>query len=164
MGCNTVAYVDGATQNFKAFYKGNTLLLENFAPANFKVGDDLIAYVDNQGNFKVFYMGELFTVSTYEPQYYDVVDHMVVYGDAQNFNAYYQGKTTKLESYKPDAYQMDYNSIAYKDRDNHIHLFSEGSIKDVSNQIINTYNLTRNVLMYSTDLESMHFYCNGKNY
>jgi len=164
VGCNTVAYVDGATQNFKVFYKGNTLQLETFPPASFKVGDDLVAYVDNQGNFKVFYMGELTTVSTYEPQYYDAEDHVVIYGDAQNFNAFYQGVSTKLETYKPDSYQLDFNSIAYKDRFNHIRFFSEGSFRDVSNQIINTYQLTRNVLMYQTDIESMHFYCNGKNY
>jgi len=163
-GSNTVAYVDRASQTFKVFYHGNLLQLEAFPPSSFKVGDDLVAYVDNTGNFKVFYMGELNTVLTYEPQYYDAVDHVVIYGDVQNFNVFYAGKATKLESYKPDIYQLDFNSIAYIDRFNKIRLFSDGEVKDVSNSIVNTFQLTRNVLMYSTDLESMHFYCNGKNY
>jgi hypothetical protein len=163
-GCNTVAYVDRSTQNFKVFYHGNLLQLETFPPTSFKVADDLVAYIDNVGNFKVFYMGELNTVLTYEPQFYDAIDHVVVFGDVQNFNGYFAGKTTKLESYKPDSWQMDYNSLAYVDRFNKIRFFNEGVIKEVSSSIVNSYQLTRNVLMYSTDLESMHFYCNGKNY
>jgi hypothetical protein len=163
-GCNTVAYIDKNTQNFKIFYKGNLLQLETFPPASFKVGDDLVAYIDNTGNFKVFYMGVLNTVQAYEPQYYDVVDRMVIYGDVQNFNVFYGGKSTKLETYKPDTYQMDFNSIAYMDRYGKLHFFSDGAIRDVSNAIVNSFQLTRNVLMYSTDLEQMHFYCNGRNY
>ncbi len=163
-GCNTVAYVDKATQNFKVFYHGNLLQLETFAPASFKVGDDLVAYVDNTGNFKVFDRGELKTVQGYEPLYYDLVDHVIVFGDAQNFNGYYSGKVTKLETYKPDSYQIDFNSLAYMDHYSKIHYFSEGVVQDVSTSIINSYQLTRNVLMYSTDLEQMHFFYNGKNY
>jgi hypothetical protein len=163
-GCNTVAYIDKMTQNFKIFYKGNLMVLESFPPASFKVGDDLVAYIDNTGNFKVYYMGELSTVLTYEPQYYDVEDHVVVYGDDMNFYAYYDGKMTKLESYKPDSYQLDFNSIAYKDRFNKLRFFSEGNYQDVTNAIINSYKLTRNVLMYSTDVDEFHFFCNGKNY
>jgi hypothetical protein len=163
-GNNTVAYVDGPTQNFKVFYKGNLITLETFPPTSYNVGDDLIAYVDNQGNFKVYYQGGLFQVSTYEPQYYAVTDNIIVYGDNLNFNVYYQGKSTKLESYVPQAYQLDFNSIAYKDPNNKVRLFSDGVLKDVSNSIVNTFQLTRNVLMYSTDLDDMHFFCNGKNY
>jgi hypothetical protein len=164
VGNNTVAYVDGATQNFKVFYKGQTLFLETFPPASFKVGDDLIAYVDNQGNFKVFYMGELMTVSTFAPLYFDAVDHVVVYGDNLNFNGFFGGKSTKLESYKPESFQLDFNGLAYKDRTNHLRFFSDGSLKDVSSQIINSYQLTRNVLMYNTGMDEVHFFCNGKNY
>jgi hypothetical protein len=164
VGNNTIAYVDGATQNFKVFYKGQILFLETFPPASFKVGDDLIAYTDNQGNFKVFYMGEVTTVLTYAPLYFDAVDHMVVYGDNVNFNAFFNGKSIKLESYKPDSYQIDYNGVAYKDKANHLRFFSDGTIKDVTSRIVNTYQLTRNVLMYSTDMDDMHFFSNGKNY
>ncbi len=163
-GCNTVAYIDRYTRNFKVFYHGNLLQLESFPPSSFKVGDDIVAYIDNTGSFKVFCMGQLYTVQTYEPQFFDVTDHMIVFGDVQNFNVFYGGKTTKLESYKPEIYQMDYNSLAYIDSFNKIRLFSDGAIKDVSGSIVNSFQLTRNVLMYSTDLESMHFYCNGKNY
>ena len=163
-GNNTIAYVDGATQNFKVFYRGTVFFLESFPPASFKVGDDLIAYVDNQGNFKVFYLGELSTINSYAPQYYDVTDHMVIYGDDRNFLAFYNGKSTKLESYKPESYQIDFNGVAYKDRTSHLRFFSEGSLKDVSSQIINSYQLTRNVLMYNTGMDEVHFFSNGKNY
>jgi hypothetical protein len=164
VGNNTVAYIDGASSNFKVFYKGATYVLETFPPTSFKVGDDLIAYVDNTGNFKIFYLGEVYTVQSYEPQYFDAVDNVAVYGDAQNFFGFYHGKTTKLETFKPDAYQLDFNSVAYKDRSNKLKFFSEGVLKEGSSQIVNTFQLTRNVLMYSTDLESMHFLCNGKTY
>ncbi|MFI5150059.1 MAG: hypothetical protein ACHQRM_10025 [Bacteroidia bacterium] len=163
-GCNTVAYVDRQTQNFKVFYRGNLTVLESFPPASFKVGDDLVAYIDNTGNFKVFYMGELVTIQTYEPKFYDVQDHVAVFGDDMNFFGYYNGKATKLESYIPESYQLDFNSIAYKDRFNKLRFFSEGNYQDVSNSIINSYQLTRNVLMYSTDVDEYHFFCNGKNY
>jgi hypothetical protein len=109
-------------------------------------------------------MGEVTTVLTYAPLYFDAVDHMVVYGDNVNFNAFFNGKSIKLESYKPDSYQIDYNGVAYKDKANHLRFFSDGTIKDVTSRIVNTYQLTRNVLMYSTDMDDMHFFSNGKNY
>src|SRR4030042_3342700 len=48
-GKDIVAYVNAADQNFKVFYRGETYAIEDFPPLSYKVGDGIVASVDNTG-------------------------------------------------------------------------------------------------------------------
>jgi hypothetical protein len=164
-GASTVAFMDDYNQAFKVFNDGNIATMESLAPKSMQAGDNLIAYVDANSNFKIFYKGSLFTISSVEPQFYSVADNVVVFGtDYVNFSVFYKGKIYLLEKNTPTNYQKDYNSVAYIDSYGYLKLFSDGETKQVSNIKISDYTLSKNVLMFKTGLNDMHFYLDGKAY
>ncbi|MEZ5196091.1 MAG: hypothetical protein R2764_06735 [Bacteroidales bacterium] len=78
-GRDIVAYIDVPDQAFNAFFRGDVYELETFKPRSFKVGDEMLAYVDNLGKLKLFDSGEVKTISDFEPQFYDMVDRILVF-------------------------------------------------------------------------------------
>ena len=164
-GTNTIAYMDNYSQTFKVFYNGMIATLEPQAPKSFKVGDNLIAYVDAANNFKIFYKGNLLTVFSYAPDFYSVDDNVVPFGvDNVGFNVFYKGEIYKLESTNPSSYQCDFNSVGYLDSYGYLKVFTDGATTQASEVIINKFRLTKNVLMYKTDMNEFTFFLNGKEY
>lgn len=164
-GASTIGFMDDYAQTFKVFYDGIIATMENLAPRSMKVADNLIAYVDGNSNFKIFYKGSVYTISTVEPEFYSAVDNVVVFGTTNvNFNIFYKGKIYNLEKQVPTNYQADLNSVAYIDSYGYLKLFSNGETKQVSEIKVTDYTLTKNVLMFRTGLNDLHFYLNGKAY
>ena len=162
--CNTVAYVDGNSQSFKVFYNGTTVTLENAPPTSYQVAENIVAYVDNTGRFKVFCQGQTAEVLSFEPLFYSTEDNIIVYDDKVHFKVFYKGTTYTLEDYVPEEYQKDFNSLAYKDRDGYLKVFYDGETQRVSQEKINSFELSRNVVKFNTGLDDLHFFSKGKTY
>jgi hypothetical protein len=161
---NTLAYIDKFTQAFKVFYKGKTVQLESYRPKHFQVGDNMVVYVDNTGHFKIFYDGATWDASAFEPPFYKVEDNILVFGDYQHFMVFYKGKTYQLESYAPTSYKVDYSTVAYVDRDGYLKVFQDGLQQKVSEEKINSFELSRNILRFTTGLDQNNFFSRGKTY
>ena len=159
---NTVAYIDGNTKFLKAFYLGKPYILENNSPSSFSVADDMVAYIDNTGSFKIFYQGQTIKLLSFEPSFYEAEDKMVVYYDKGFLSIFYKGKTVQLENFIPIQYQKDFNSFAYRDRIDILKVFYDGELQQISNEKVNSFELTRNVLKFNTGLNNLHFFCKGK--
>ena len=162
VGRNTVAYVDGYSQNFKIFYNGMSYTVESTPPRSFRVADDMVAYVSNTGDFKIFYQGQLLKISSFEPVFYKVQDKVMVFFDNKFFTAFYNGKITTLETYIPSNYQLDFNTIAYIDRISYLKAVYEGKQQRISEEKITTFELTGNVLKYSYGMSEVKFFLRGK--
>ena len=164
-GTSTVAFMDLYSMTFKVFYDGQVATLETQAPKSYKVGDGIIAYVDALNNFKIFYKGNLMTVFTYAPDFYAVKDNVVPFGvDNTGFNVFYKGQLYKLESSSPLSYQYDFNTVAYLDAYGYLKVFSDGVTTPASEVIISKFKLTKNVVMYKTDLNEFNIFLNGQQY
>ena len=164
-GTSTVAFMDLYSMSFKVFYDGQVATLETQAPKSFKVGDGIIAYVDALNNFKIFYKGNLMTVFTYAPDYYNVKDNVVPFGvDNVGFNVFYKGQLFKLESSTPTSYQFDFNTVAYLDSYGYLKVFSDGVTNNASEIIISKFKLTKNVVMYKTEMNEFNIFLNGQQY
>lgn len=163
-GNNIVVYMDGVTQNFKAFYNGVTYTLENFRPKSYKVADDMVAYIDNTGRFKIFYKGKTIEISSFEPSFYQVNDNLVVFAEQTNFQVFYKGNTYTLENYIPSEYQIDFNTIAYKNKDGYLIAFIDGRTQKIFNEKIILFRLSRDVLMFTAGLNDVYFFLKGKIY
>jgi len=164
-GASTIGFIDDYIQSFNVFYDGVIATLENLPPKSMQAGDNLIAYVDAGGYFKIFYKGDAYTINTFEPEFYSVTDNVVVYGTENvGFNVFYKGKIYLLDKFIPAKYQQDLNSVAYIDSYGYLKLFNDGQITQVSNIRLTDYTLTKNVLMFRTNLNDIHFFLNGKTY
>ena len=162
VGKNIVAYVDVYSQAFKIFYKGMNYTVETNAPTSFIAGDDMVAYVSNTGDFKVFYQGQLLKIATYAPTFYDVTDNMLIYFDGKHFTAFYKGKITTLETYVPTNVQKDYNTVAYIDRSGYLQALYYGKQQRISEEKVNSFELTGDVIKYNSGVSDFKFFIKGQ--
>ena len=162
VGRNIVSYVDGYTQSFKVFYKGMSYTIENTPPTSYITADDMVAYVSNTGDFKIFYQGQLLKVSSFAPVFYDAMDKVILFFDNRFFTAFYNGKITTLETYVPTNVQRDFTTVAYIDRRGYLQALYNGQQTRISDERITSFELTGNVLKYSSGMSDIKFFLIGK--
>ncbi len=162
VGKNIVAYVDGYTQAFKIFYKGMSYTVESIPAASYVAADDMVAYVTASGDFKIFFQGQLLKASTIAPVFYQAKDNVLLFYDNRYFTAFYNGKITTLETYVPSSYQKDLNTIAYIDRNGYLQALYNGKKQKISQEKVNMFELTGNVLKYNSGISDFRFFVNGK--
>ncbi|MBP6625223.1 MAG: hypothetical protein KA198_08625, partial [Chitinophagaceae bacterium] len=66
-------------QEFFVFDNGAINRIEPFAPTNYKVGRNAVAYLDNQQIFKVFKDGMVSVVNDLSTSNFEVSDNLVLY-------------------------------------------------------------------------------------
>ena len=160
-GRNIVAYEDNSTNTFHIFYKGEILDLEDFKPKSFKVGDDLVAYVDALDEFKVFADGEVQVLSDFEPDAYYVTDSLVAYSEQGFLKVFYNGQIYELENFIPEHFQIQEKTIVYTDLNGWVKAFSGGRQFTVTKDLVNIYQLTYNTILINTTVNTVKIYYNG---
>lgn len=161
---NTAAYIDAVSGEFEIFHKGNFYEAETFRPRTFKMGDDLVAYVDQSGSFKLFYNGEITTISSFRPDFYKVIDKMVIYSDNGFFKVLYEGTEYLLENYIPQKYYAEHNTLAYLDQFGYLQCFSQGKTLSLSDEPVSEVEVAGNTVSYKIGLNTNKVYHNGKIY
>ena len=161
-GRNIIAYIDEARNSLHAFYKGEIFDLEDFKPKSFKVGDDMLAYVDNLGDFKVFTNGEVQTISSFEPEVYNVKDSLVVFSEQGYFKVFYNGEIYELENYIPEDFQMQESTIAFIGLNGWLKAFSNGKYFTVTNDLVKMFMVAYNLIYVNTTVKTVKIYYNGK--
>ena len=161
-GRNIVAYEDNSTNTFHVFYKGEIIDLEDFKPKSFKVGDDLVAYIDALDEFKVFANGEVTSLSNFEPEAYYVTDSLVVYSEQEYLKVFYNGQIYELENFVPESFQIQERTIAYIDLNGWLKAFTAGRQFTVTKDLVKAYKLTYNTILINTMVNTVKIYYEGK--
>jgi hypothetical protein len=164
VGRNTVAYVDPLYNNFIAFYKGEDIEIEEQTPQSFKVGDDLVAYVDQLGIFKCFDGNETKEISSFEPDFYVVKDEIIAYREQGIFKVFYNGTVYPLENYTPDNYNIDNDMLVYIDQLGKLQAFMAGTKKEVTTERVVDFQLALNTIRYDVGNKKNKVYFKGKVY
>jgi hypothetical protein len=163
-GRDIVAYVNISDQSFKVFFKGKVEEVESFPPKSFKVGDEILAYVDNLGKLKLYDKGKIITLSDYEPEFYDIVDQVIVFEEQGHFKTYYNGEVYIVERYIPQPYIIDYNSIAYLDQSGFVKVFQNGKSKTISYEKVKELMMIRNLVIFVEGINKTKIYFNETIY
>lgn len=161
-GRDIVAFIDKPDQSFQLFYKGEILELENFEPRSFKVGDEVLAYVDNLGHLKFFKDGEVQTVSNFDPEFYDVVDNVLIFEEQGFFKTVCNGEIYIVERYIPQPYMIEWNTIAYLDENRFVKVFQNCESKVVSYERVYELNLYRDLVIFSEGINKIKIYFLGQ--
>ncbi len=161
-GRNIVAYVDNSQNSFHVFYKGEVFDLEDFRPKSFKVGKDVLAYVDNTGSFKVFSDGEVQTISSFEPDVYDIQDELVVFTELEYFKVFYKNDVYELESYTPNNFQVKDGAMAYINVNGWLKAFINGKQVVVSKDLIRSFVLTYDLVLANTSGNTVKIFYKDK--
>ena len=163
-GRDIVAYIDVPDMSFNVFFRGDVYEIETFQPRSFKVGDELLAYVDNLGKLKLFENGVTKTISDFEPQFYDLVDRVLVFEEQGFFKTYCNGQVYIIERYIPQPYIIDYNTIAYLDQNSFVKVFQNCKSETISFRKVKEIELIRDLVIYVEDINRTKVYFNGQVY
>ena len=160
-----VAYIDDETNNFKAFYQGDIYELETLPPKDYKVGNGMVAYVNQNEEFIVFYAGDKYQVLNFVPQWYDVKDSLVIFNQEGFLNIFFNGDTYKqFERYIPVSYDWGWSTFAYLDENFRIKAFMNGEKHWVIDETLREVVVYRNIIVirFGNNRWAVHY--RNKNY
>lgn len=164
VGRNIVGYWNGSYNEFNVFYKGKDYLLDEYAPASFKAGRDMLAYIDNVGEFKAFYDGEIYTVSAYEPQWYGPQDDLLIYSEQGAFKIFWKGKVYYIENYVPESFKVNNGNLAYLTQQGRLKAFVNGNVVELSTEQVISYAISKHTIQYELSNNTNKVYWNGTTY
>ena len=105
-GRDIVGFMNLVTNAFMVFYKGEFYDLEAFRPESFQMGDEMMAYVSQEGDFKIFENGELVTIHTFPPDRYTLKDSTLVFEDQNFLKTWCNGSVHEVERFIPAVYKV----------------------------------------------------------
>ena len=163
-GRDIVGYMNLTTNAFMTFYKGKYYDLEAFAPRSFQMGDEMMAYVNDQGDFKVFENGELVKISSFEPESYMLTDSTLVFVEDGFLKTWCNGQIYEIERYVPPIYRVSERTIAYVDVNNRIQAFRRCEPINISYEMVNSLDMIRNLIIFNIGVNTVKIWYNGKVY
>jgi len=138
--------------------------LEAFAPRSFQMGDEMMAYVNDQGDFKIFENGELVTISTFEPEFYQLTDSTLVFVEDNFLKTWCDGQVRVIERYVPDVYRISERTIAYIDVNKRIKALRRCEPLNISYEMVNSLDMIRNLIIFNIGVNTTKIWYNGKLY
>lgn len=164
IGRNVMAFLDPYSDFLQVFYKGQVIEQENFRPMSFQVGYEKVAYVDNMETFKLFDNGETYIVSDFKPDKYQLKDNMLVFHQQGQLFAFYKGERYLIENYIPAKYEINDDAIAYLDQNGYLNLFDKGEHKVLTYEVVNDFEVMRNVVIFNVGMNTTKVYFEGNIY
>lgn len=123
---------------------------ENSSIPLFKTGDNLVAFINDEGSFILFQDGTIQELDTTIPKDYQVTDNICWWIDQNNFfHIFYQGEDQIAEYYIPKKISSDKDIVSYIDNDGKLKAYYRGESIKITQSIILDYQLNNSILMYS---------------
>ncbi len=161
-GKDIVAFINSIDNSFQIFYRGDVIQLEDFPPKSFKMGDGFVAYIDDMNVFKVFYEGEVIEVASFVPDAYYIEDYLMLFTENNYFKIFYEGEIHEVEAWIPSLFKLDWNTVAYLDNSNRIWLFTKGEKKYLVNELINSFDIYRDLILMNVKVNRNMIYYKGE--
>jgi hypothetical protein len=163
-GRDIVGFMNQVTNAFMLFYKGKFYDLEAFSPVSFQMGDEMMAYVSQEGDFKIFENGELVTIHTFPPEKYILKDSTLVFEDQNFLKTWCNGRVYDIERYIPRLYKISERTVAYLDVNNRIKAWIRCQPVMISYEVVNDLEMVRNLIIYNEGVNTVRLWYNGKVY
>lgn len=134
-GDSLILYIDGRTQDFKAYYNGNIMPVEGFLADSLagvkgvEVGSNIAAYVNYANQFHIFYHGNIIEQELYPVSSFKTGRNTVAYIDANNqFKVFHDGVSQTLENFPPQSYSVGCDLVAYVTVDGNFNIFYKDKV------------------------------------
>ena len=149
-GDNTIAYVQSSTKQFKVFYLGETIVLDDFVQdLVYEAGRDIVAYIDIPDmEFKAFYRGEEYILDNFKPNSFKAGDEMVAYVDNMGrLKLFDKGKVIEVSNFEPKFYEVTDRVLVYEEQ-GFFKTYCNGEIYVVERYIPQPYRVDYNSIAY----------------
>lgn len=150
MGDNTIAYIQSSTKEFKLFYQGEIIVLDQFAENMvFEAGRDIVAYMDiPDQTFKAFFKGEEYDVETFKPKSFQVGDEILGYVDNLGRLKFFDGyEVVELSTYEPKFYNVVDRVIIYEEQ-GFLKTYCNGQIYVIERYVPEPYRIDFSTIAY----------------
>lgn len=135
-GDSLIVFLDGRTQEYKAYYNGNIIGVEGFLAdaqstgiKGIEVGSNIAAYVNYANQFHLFFHGAIVEQEMYPVASFKTGRNTVAYVDAGNqFKVFHDGTTQVLESFPPQSYSVGCDMVAYVTVDGNFNIFYKDKV------------------------------------
>jgi len=149
-GDNTVAYVHHSTKEFKLFFRGELIVLDQFVEdIIFEAGRDIVAYIDKPDqSFMVFYRGEEIELETFKPKSFQVGDEILAYVDNLGKLKFFEnGEVKVISSYEPQFYEIVDKVLVFEEQ-GFFKTYCNGEIYIIERYIPQPYRIDFNTIAY----------------
>lgn len=159
---NIVVYYDVTQSSLRLFHLFGQRQLTTFEPLSYKVADERVAFVANDGSFRLYENDRIQTLTTLTPDFYVLRDSLLVYGLQNELMAYHDGQIRQLENFIPVKIKYGYNTVAYLNERNHLRVFDHGRVETISYEPVNRFEVFWDVVWYNVGVNSNKVYFNGE--
>jgi hypothetical protein len=157
-----VAYIDNSG-NFKFFYKGQTYETTINNIHKYWTGEGFFAYYNIQHELAVWSNGEEQIIAQDRPKEILITQNVIAYTDkSNNFFVWYNGNAELLERFQPLSVKAYRNLVVYQDQDGRLKGYYFGKQVQISDQIVTSYSLYNETVVYSLIRGESSFWCQGK--
>ncbi len=160
---NIIAYNNFANQ-FRIFFQGRKLAVEEFPVNAFKAGRNTVAYIDGDKKFKIFHSGKVREVDNFPPQSYQVGDDLVAYVTTDGFFKIFYKDSIYSVGFGNPPYQVGDNIVAFKDATGYLRVFYKGDITDMENYYPAELSIQYNSLAYVNQAGILRLFTEGETY
>lgn len=155
-----MAYMRGG--QLGVFNGRQSKMVEPFTRGDFKLGDSVIAYINNFDILKVYVYDTTYELMNFAlPEHYTVGENIVgIKTIDDRLKAFYQGKIMELEPYFSGEYKIARDMMVYHDNLMNFKVFERGNTYTLEQYKIEDFELTNNVLTYYSNVGEWFVYSN----
>jgi hypothetical protein len=167
-GDSVVMYFDKVKNVLHAYYAGTNYDLENNLAntefSNYKVSDNVIAYINFMGQLKVFWQGSNELLEVQQVTNLQVGRNTVAYTDINGqFKIWHKGVLTTVDAFKPSQFQVGDNVVAYVAYDGNFKIFYDGQTTTLG-FFDKQFKVTDNIVNYEDGAGFYNIFYKGKTY
>jgi hypothetical protein len=162
-GKDMVAYID-YSNNWKFYDKGETYETHTYGVTRFWMGEGFFAYNTISKQLAVWYNGEEKILAQDVAKNVTVQRNMIAFTDkSNNFYVWSNGNLELLERYQPLSVKVYRNLVVYQDQDGRLKGYYYGKQINISDQIVSSYELYNETVIYSLIRGETTIWCNNKS-
>lgn len=156
-----MAYIQGS--QLGVFNGRQSKKVETFTNGEFKLGDSVLAYIDNYDRLKVYVYDTVYTLMEFtQTSPFEVSDNMVAFQTLDSrFRVFYNHAIYDLENISPNNYKMGRNIIAYHDNIDNFNVFDRGQKSNLESYAISRYEVSNDFLTYLSNVDEWKVYHQG---
>lgn len=167
-GDSIVCWFDGMQRQLNVYHDGKITTIAdaliNKSLLDFKVADNLVAYVDAYDQLIVYFRHTHTTLcQTESPIHYKVGKNIVAYIDKSygTFQTFYKGDIIELSPFRPISFKTADNRIAFVDNSGIFKLFDKNKQYEISSFSPDKYWLTDSLVVYTENQQLYLFHKNN---
>jgi hypothetical protein len=167
VGRVAIPYLDNS-RSFKIYYGGGMRNINNGFTNEFKVSDNLIAYLNAQV-LSVFDKGNIKSLSNLCTQYFLGDSILMFYDGIRNeYKAYYSGQVYQIEGFLAgnplEVVKVSDNIAAYDNYANQFRIFFHGEVINQEDYAVTSFEVGRNTVAYVDINRQFKIFHNGDTY